>query len=231
MSLLQRVEAIFANYLGEKDEHAVISAAMYPPVERFDAAASSGDSKSPCAVTWAKMDLSHVFGFPTWEEGVYSAFSKSYDEIVSIFNMYAKSGTAGASSASKAMTMQQTELQNLALDCSLSNEKFSKTRVINIFKRADQVDATAKASAADKRVMVGDNAKGGDRGLELHEFCECLVMLAFQKANPKFGEVGHNTEAAVSQPLPGCLETMIKQSLLTKRRLEGQRSTGLHRGR
>ena len=40
-------------------------------------------------------------------------------------------------------------------------------------------------------------------------------MLAFQKANPKFGSVGHNTEAAVSSPLPGCLDTMIKQSLLT----------------
>ena len=30
------------------------------------------------------------------------------------------------------------------------------TRVINIFKRADQVDSTLKASAADRRVMTGE---------------------------------------------------------------------------
>jgi len=81
--------------------------------------------------------------------------------------------------------------------------------VINIFKRADQVDSTLKSSKADKRVMTGAAAKGGDRGLEFHEFLECIVNLSFQKANPKFGEVGHNTEAAVSSPLPGCLGSSV----------------------
>ena len=38
MPLAMRVESIIANYLGEKDEHAVISEALYPPLVRFDLA-------------------------------------------------------------------------------------------------------------------------------------------------------------------------------------------------
>jgi hypothetical protein len=158
------------------------------------------------------MDLSHVFGFPTWEKEVFTLFEASFAELSSVFDYYAKSGTAGSSSAGTAMTMQQTELQNLALDCGLSNEQFSMTRVINIFKRADQVDDTFVASKANKNVILGQTAKGGDRGLQLHEFFECLVMLALQKANPKFGSVGHNT--SVEFPLPGCLAALLTNSLL-----------------
>ena len=66
------------------------------------------------------------------------------------------------------MTMQQTELQNLALDVGLSSASFPMTRVINIFKRADQVDDTFEVSAADRRVVTGETAKKGDNGLELH---------------------------------------------------------------
>ena len=70
-------------------------------------------------------------------------------------------------------------------------------RINTIFLRADQVDDTFKESAADFRVMEGETAKGGDRGLELHEFLECLVNIAFSRANPKYGSVGHNFAAEV----------------------------------
>ena len=40
MSLSTRVAGIFANYLGEKDEHAVISEFLFPPLERFDPSGS-----------------------------------------------------------------------------------------------------------------------------------------------------------------------------------------------
>ena len=86
------------------------------------------------------------------------------------------------------------------------------TRVINIFKRRS---GRLYAQVVEGRQACYDGRQQrGDRGLEFHEFLECIVNLSFQKANPKFGEVGHNTEAAVSSPLPGCLETMVRQSLL-----------------
>ena len=52
MSLAQRVEGIVANYLGERDEQAVIDAAMLGPVARFDPAkggALAGQARAPLA--------------------------------------------------------------------------------------------------------------------------------------------------------------------------------------
>ena len=39
-ALAQRVAGMISNYLGEKDEHAVISEVVAPPMERFDASTS-----------------------------------------------------------------------------------------------------------------------------------------------------------------------------------------------
>ena len=222
MPLSERVLGMIANYLQEKDEHKVISDCLYPPLPRYDASSATqleGESRNDFnsfKATWSQMDLTHVYGFPLWEKEVFELLHATFEGLRSIFDYYAKSGTAGSASAASAQTMQQTELQNLALDCGLSSEQFSMTRVINIFARADQVDDTFKVSAADRRVMTGETAKGGDGGLELHEFLEAVVMLAFHRAQPKFGSVGHNDMASVSSPLPGCLETLLKKHLLKK---------------
>jgi hypothetical protein len=176
MSLPMRVSAVFANYLGEKDEQAVISEALYPPLVRFDPSTSQPKAGAPynehrlLLETWAKMDLSHMFGFPAWEGELFGAFQGAFGELRSIFDYYAKSGTAGSASAGAAMTMQSTELTNLALDCNFVTPAFSMARVNTIFQRADQVDDTFKESAADHRVVEGETAKGGDRGLE-HAQC------------------------------------------------------------
>ena len=63
------------------------------------------------------MDLYHVYGFPTWEEQAFKLVQNHFDELVSIFTEYAKTGSAGSGSAKALMTMQSTELTNLALDC------------------------------------------------------------------------------------------------------------------
>jgi hypothetical protein len=51
---------------------------------------------------------------------------------------------------------------------------------------------------------------------ELHEFLECLIMIAFQRANPSFGGVGHTVEAEF--PMPGCLETLLEKCILKNAR-------------
>ena len=191
MTLVQRVSGIFANYLGEKDEHEVITEGVVQPIERFDPSTSEPLKDQPTEehwrwlATWGEMDLSHVFGFPAWEKEVYGLLQGAFPELSSIFTYYAKSGSAGSASANAAETMQQTELVDLALDCDLPNEAFPMVRVQNIFERADQANGSSQ----------------GDNGLVLSEFLECVVMLAFGRANPKFGQVGHNTEASVPAPL------------------------------
>ena len=68
MSLAQRVEAIFDNYLDGKDEAQCIQP-LYPPPPRFDPVKKfSVPGKPPPPATfmnaWTKMDLSHLWGFP-----------------------------------------------------------------------------------------------------------------------------------------------------------------------
>jgi hypothetical protein len=55
--------------------------------------------------------------------------------------------------------MQSTELQTLAIDVGITGPQFSMTRVINIFRRADQVDDTKKDSDVDHRIKQGEDAK------------------------------------------------------------------------
>ena len=200
MTLPQKVAGIVDNFLVLKDEKAVLSECLYLPLPRYDYASSGAD---PAFLEfWAKMDFSHVFGFPLWEKAVFGLLAQHHSELSSIFAHYCKSGTAGASSADMALTMQTTELGNLCLDIDILYEGTSKrdgfnmTRVINLFRRADQVDDTFKESKSDHRRIEGETAKGGDKGLEQHEFYELLVMLGFHRFNPNFGEIGKEREAA-----------------------------------
>ncbi len=145
MSLADRVEGIIRNFLQEEDEHKVISKYCYPPLPRYDTSLAQpleGESQADLntfIMFWNQMDLSHVYGFPLWEEGVFHLLHANFEQLRSIFDYYAKSGTAGSSSTGALLTLQQTELQTLAIDVGLNSAKFSMTRVINIFKRADQV--------------------------------------------------------------------------------------------
>eukprot|EP00966_Prymnesium_polylepis_P332883 7388354-Prymnesium_polylepis.1 len=99
MSLAHKVAAIIANYLGQKDEQQVLTAAVAPKVDRFDARrverlqSQSTSEHKKILETWGKMKLSHVHGFPLWEEGVFQLLQASYVELFSIFTQYAKSGS------------------------------------------------------------------------------------------------------------------------------------------
>ena len=167
MSLEQRVRALASTFLGEADERdAVISAAVSPPVQRFDYSdvvglpGQSAAEHEKWMAAWKKMDLSHVFGFPMWEEEVFTLLQASFTDLLSIFTYYAYAGDAAASSSRSgkakggwsADTMQQSELVDLALDTGLATDAFPMTRVISLF------EAENKRSGA------------GDADLELYEF-------------------------------------------------------------
>ena len=245
LPLAMMVDGIIANFLGEADEAKVVQK-LYPPPPRFNPASMSVPGKPAPPPTfmaaWGKMDLSHLWGFPTFESGVFEILEANYGELNSIFSEYAKSGTAGSSNMTALMTIQSTEFTTFALDCGLQTPEFNTTRINNIFTRADQVDDKKKATkvktqgvSTDKtkyvdqndqsvaggarvseveiEVMVGDDAKPGDKGLTFPEFLEALVACALFRANPKLGEVGQNDECA--NPLPDCLAELLKTNILT----------------
>ena len=51
------------------------------------------------------------------------------------------------------------------------------------------------------------------------EVVEGVVSLSCSRANPKFGEAGHEAKAA--HPLPDCLEQMLQQKLLQGSKKDG----------
>ena len=110
--------------------------------------------------TWSAMDLYHIYGFPVWEEAAFGIVQRNFGEIISIFTEYAKTGSAGSGSAKAAMTMQSSELTNLALDCDLATDAFKMARINMIFTRADQIDDTLVADRSDKRKVTGKGAVG-----------------------------------------------------------------------
>lgn len=159
------------------------------------------------------MDLKHVLGFPLWEQGAFALFAASYAELAAIFQQYAKSGSAGSGSAVSALTMQKTELINLAMDCEICNAQFTDARLISIYERADQVDDTMYRDEATG-TMKGKSIQQGDRGLELHEFYEALCMIALGRFNPRYGTVGNtkttDASSVVDMPMPDCLDKLLK---------------------
>ena len=72
------------------------------------------------------------------------------------------------------------------------------------------------ADRGDKRVMKGKGAEAGDKGLELHEFLECLIFLSFSRENPDFGNLGKQSDPEF--PMPGCFETVLTKNILTNAR-------------
>ena len=207
MTLAQRVAGVVANLLGEKSEEQVITEVVAPRVERFnmaEAKAEDGllslDDHQRFLQEWNQMDLSHVHGFPLWEKEVFRTLHSSFSGIRSLFNQYAKHSGGAVSSKS----LQQTELVNMALDCCLATTAFPMARVQAVFTLAD----------------VKDDGKAGDQALELHEFLEAVVQLAFARANPQFGEVGHK-RVAPAHPLPDCLHAMLQKNLLKRAKLDG----------
>ena len=251
MSLAQRVAGIVANFLGEKDEQQVLTEVLVPRAERMSTAGVVALPGMDTAVhgqfmsMWARMDLSHLFGFPLWEKAVFSLLHRSFPELQSIFRAHSRKGaapsvelfdghggstaadmqlftrpwgpwdrsvvrhasaataiTAGGSSEPSALeTMQQAELVDLALDCGLATDAFPMARVQAVFARADATD----------------DGKLGDSALELHEFLEAMVQLSFLRANPNFGEAGHDQKRGMTVlALPDCLEQMLHKNVLQK---------------
>jgi hypothetical protein len=185
MALAAMVDGMFANYLGEADEAQVVQS-LFPPPPRFDPAVATAPGKPApppsFMAAWKQMNLSHLFGFPTWEAGVFGVLESNFAELNSIFSQYAKSGTAGSSNMTSLMTIQQTEFTTFALDTGLMTDDFSTARINNIFTRADQVDDKKKATkvktlGVDKDAEAKGTAVGmGKSGKNIIAEMEITVM-------------------------------------------------------
>ena len=125
---------------------------------------------------------------------MHDALHGAFDPLAGIFKHYAMTGAAN-DSAAKTHTMQKTELTNLALDIGLATKLFPMVRLAGPTAAASPRPRPISPDLPQVRVGeiferadLGDGGGRGDLGLELHEFLECIVMLSFHRANPRFGE-------------------------------------------
>ena len=75
----------------------------------------------------------------------------------------------------------------------------------------------SKATSIVKGTNDGSGEAEKDQELVLYEFLGMLVRIAFQRANPTFGNFG-NKRAVVH--LPGCLESMLDDEVLPRARTD-----------
>ena len=170
MDLPMKVEGLISNYLRGEDEakwgseHDVVTKAVVEPIMRFDPSYSQPTGGQPkdeyveALDTWNKMDLGHIYGFPVWEEAVFELLKSNYGEMKSIFASYAMAGNAGSGSAKSATTMDQTELTQFAVDCSLETAEYPVTRIMTVFERADLVCPFVSSAASAVWLIVSSAA-------------------------------------------------------------------------
>jgi len=122
-----------------------------------------------------------------WEEGVFNVMAQGYDDLRLLFEYYA-GDTPG---------MQQAELVDLALDNCLPTKKFTITQIMALF---DQIN---KESGA------------GDSDLEMFEFMQFLISLAFSMDNNlDIKKEGANAVGALVAKLRRSLKIEELQGLL-----------------
>ena len=150
----------------------------------------------------------------------------SYTQVRAIFKQYSKSGgpLTERDGPRPLAVILQAELHALARDVCLATESFPMARVQSVFsaQRTDRADGGEGGQLAKA-------AEPADGALELHEFLEALVRLSFSRANPWFGEAGHERDAP--NPLPECLEQMLQKNLMptaTRERLWTWREGIIH---
>jgi hypothetical protein len=242
MSLAQRVAGIVANFLGEKDEQQVLTEVLVPRAERMSTAGVVALPGMDTAVhgqfmsMWARMDLSHLFGFPLWEKAVFSLLHRSFPELQSIFRAHSRKGAAPSvelfdgHGGSTAADMQlftrpwgpwdRSVVRHASAATAMTSGGSSEPSALETMQQAELVDLALDCGLATDafpmaRVQAVFARADATKALELHEFVEGVVSLSFSRANPKFGEAGQESHKA-AHPLPDCLEQILQQNLLRK---------------
>ena len=199
----EAVSAMIANILGDLNEEQVITTATYITAERFTPATAPPKGVSPDAhrewlMTWEKLQLSLLPGFPLWEKDVHDVLAGNLESLQSIFKAYA-AGTIGTG----AQEMDMEEFHDFCIEANLVTDMYGFDAMSGQFTKA--------------------NAGSNDTVLELHEFLTMLVRISFFRANPQYGmRLGKDQKNAdkfgEEVPLPGCLSDMLTNLVLPNAR-------------
>ena len=182
---------------------------------------------------WQRLELSDLHYFPVWEEELHNLLQVHFKEIRLIFLAYCRS-VLGSDSAEDATEMEMAEFYDFVSECHLETRQVNFDMMSNQFIKANAVNnAQAREAHHDLRRSAGTKrdgkasevgkVKGGNDGEEaekdaelvLYEFVALLVRIAFQRANPTFGNFG-NKRAVV--PVVEATKSMLEKEVLPRAR-------------
>ena len=241
MSPAVMITSFCKNLLGEENTEECMNTATLIKAERYNwkrysqtLPGQSLKEHKKWLEVWQRLELTDMYYFPLWEKGVHDVMQKNFAELSLIFLAYCRS-LLGSDTAEDAMEMEMAEFKDFVDECGLETKAINFDLMTNNFIKANATNsaqvrdqhAESRRSAAtkmDQRTTAevskvkgtsdGQEAKK-DQELVLYEFIALLVRIAFQRANPTFGNFG-NKKAVVH--LPGCLQSMLVDEILPRAR-------------
>ena len=241
MSAAVMITSFCKNLLGEVNTEECMNTATLIKAERYNWKRHSqtlpGQSlkeQKRWLEVWQRLELTDMYYFPLWEQGVHDLLQKHFSELSLIFLAYCRS-LLGSASAEDAMEMEMSEFKDFVDECGLETKATNFDLMTNNFIKVNATNNAAareqhhesRGSSATKADERGQSAVGRvagrndgteakkDQELVLYEFIGLLVRIAFQRSNPTFGNFG-NKKAIVH--LPGCLESMLVDEILPRAR-------------
>ena len=164
---------------------------------------------------------------------MHDVLQQHFAELSLIFLAYCRS-VLGSDTAEDATEMEMAEFYDFVSECGLETRQVRFDQMTIQFQKANAVNsAQAREAHHDVRRSAGTKrdakaaevarVKGSNDGTEavkdaelvLYEFIGLLVRIAFQRANPTFGNYGNKRPVV---PLPDCLVSMLEVEVLPRAR-------------
>ena len=237
MSFAARVRSMVQNVLGQATEMEVITEAVASEANDgaadFDEKVKEAQRKN-WVVCWKNMSFKDLHGFPLWETQLHDVLQAAFPELQSIFLHYCGSSVSGSESIGNATKVGLMEMLTIAKDTDLCTKEFKVDELTRHFTTANAQVAIATSGSADRNKMGGARAMGtgagaspakpttsrqakkdatADMQLNLFEFINLLVRVAFWRANPQWGSKYNKKDLT---PVPESTQILLEECILPK---------------
>ena len=196
-------------------------------------------------ICWKNMAFKDLYGYPLWETQLHDVLQGAFPELQSIFLYYCGNSIAGSESIGNATRIGLMEMLAVAKDCDICTKEFKLDELTRHFNTANAQAAIATSGSADRNKApkfgtiggqmtvrdkalkaqsdrkVTDSSKGAriaekvDAQLNLFEFINLLVRIAFWRANPQWGSKYNKRDLT---PVPESTQILLEECILPNAR-------------
>ena len=237
MSFASRVRSMVQNVLGQATEMEVITEVVASEASEgaadFDEKVKEAQRKN-WLICWKNMTFKDLHGFLLWETQLHDVLQAAFPELQSIFLHYCGSSVQGSESIGNATKVGLMEFLTIAKDTDLCTKEFKIDELTRHFSSANAEAAIANSGSADRHKLKSARSPGdkkdkpsakattsrqakkeatADMQLNLFEFINCLVRVAFWRCNPQWGSKYNKKDLT---PVPESTQILLEECILPK---------------